>query len=86
MARSEDGRKVVAYDADEADTSISKLQDVDALDEVLVVIAHDKSLLSVLEFFPKYADKFYEKGWAKDGKWLFLKDFADAMKQQRTSD
>lgn len=79
VARSENGMKV-AHDADTADASISKLQDTDALDEVLVVIAHDISLLSVVDFFPKYADKFFENGWAKDSKWLFLKDFVDAVK------
>ena len=84
VARS-DGMKV-AHDPDEADASISKLQDIDALNEVLVVIAHDASLLSVVDFFPKYADKFFEKGWTKDSKWLFLKDFVDAVKYQRTSD
>ena len=86
VARSKDGTKVIAHDADEADNSISKLQDIDALDEILVVIAHDKSLLSVVDFFPKYADKFFEKGWAKESKWLFLKDFVDAVKQLRTFD
>lgn len=79
VARSEVGM-TVAHDANEADASISKLQDTDALDEVLVVIAHDSSLLPVVDFFPKYADKFFEKGWAKNSKWLFLKDFVDAVK------
>ena len=85
VARSENGIKV-ADDADAADASISKLQDTDALDEVLVVIAHDTSLLSVVDFFPKYADNFLEKGWAKDSKWLFLKDFVDAVKDHITYD
>lgn len=79
VARSENGMKA-AHDATAAEASISKLQDTDALDEVLVVIAHDKSLLPVLDFFPKYADKFLENGWAKNSKWLFLKDFVDLVK------
>lgn len=79
VARPANGMKVV-HDADAADDSISKLQDMDRLSEVLVVIAHDASLLSVVDFFPKYADNFFEKGWAKDSKWLFLKDFVDAVK------
>ena len=70
----------VAHDADAADASISKLQNADALDEVLVIIAHDRNLLSVIDLFPNYADRFFEKGWAKDSRWLFLKDFADAVK------
>ncbi|KAJ4302894.1 hypothetical protein N0V90_001785 [Kalmusia sp. IMI 367209] len=74
----------VANDADAADASISKLQDMDGLDEVLVVIAHDSSLLSVVDFFPKYADDFLQQGWAKDSKWLFLQDFAEAVKSLPT--
>lgn len=85
VARSENGIKV-AHDADMADASISKLQDLDILNEVLVVIAHDYSLLPVIDLFPKYADKFLENGWARNGRWLFLKDFVDAVRDLRTSD
>jgi glyoxylase-like metal-dependent hydrolase (beta-lactamase superfamily II) len=74
----------VAADLDAANESISKLQDMDGLDEVLVVIAHDSSLLDVVDFFPKYADDFFAKGWQKKGKWLFLKDFAEAVKSLPT--
>lgn len=70
----------VAADAGVADESISKLQEMDGLDEVLVVIAHDRSLLDVVDFFPNYADGFLEKGWAKKGKWRFLREFAQAVK------
>lgn len=78
VARSGNGMKA-SHDADEADASISKLQDTDAMDEVLVVIAHDNSLLSVLDFFPEYADKFFENGWTKNSRWLFLKDFVNVI-------
>lgn len=74
----------VATDADSAEASITKLQDMDGLDEVLVVIAHDSSLLDVVDFFPKYSDNFLKKGWAKNGRWLFLKDFAEAVKSLGT--
>ncbi len=44
-------------------------------------MAHDESLLNVVDFFPKYANDFKSKGWAEKGRWLFLKDFAKAVKQ-----
>lgn len=75
----------VAADLDAANESITKLQSLDGLDEVLVVIAHDRSLLDVVDFFPKYADNFLQKGWAKKGKWLFLRDFADAVRELPSS-
>lgn len=79
VPRPQNGAKA-GEDVEAAEASISKLQDTDALDEVLVVIAHDRNVLPVIDFFPKYADDFLEKGWAKHSKWLFLKDFAEAVK------
>jgi glyoxylase-like metal-dependent hydrolase (beta-lactamase superfamily II) len=83
VARAKNGIQV-AHDVEEADASIEKLQEMDGLDEVLVVIAHDSSLLSVVDLFPKYADRFLEKGWVNRGKWLFLKDFAEAVRDLNT--
>jgi hypothetical protein len=70
----------VAHDADEAEATIEKVIEVDARDEVLVVMAHDESLLSVMDFFPEYANDFMQKGWVNEGRWLFLKDFAKAVR------
>jgi len=80
IARLEDG-KGVAHDVDEAEVTIEKVIEADAQDEVLVVMAHDDSLLDVVDFFPKYANDFVEKGWVEKGRWLFLKDFADGVKK-----
>ncbi|TAQ90531.1 hypothetical protein B7494_g1146 [Chlorociboria aeruginascens] len=71
--------KGVAHDVDEAERTIGKVMDADAQDEVLVVMAHDDTLLDVVDFFPKYANGFLEKGWAEKGRWLFLKDFKSAV-------
>jgi hypothetical protein len=79
IARPDDG-KGVAHDADEAEVTIEKVVEADARDEVLVVMAHDESLLPVMDFFPKYANDFMQKGWLTEGRWLFLKDFAKAVK------
>ena len=78
IARPEDGSGV-AHDADEAEVTIEKVMEADANDEVLVVMAHDDSLLDVVDFFPEYANEFKQKGWIEKGRWLFLKDFAQAV-------
>jgi len=78
IARLEDG-KGVAHNVDEAEETIGKVIEADARDEVLVLMAHDQTLLSVMDFFPKYANDFMQKGWVKEGRWLFLKDFAIAV-------
>jgi len=78
IARSEDG-KGVAHDADEAEETIRKVEEADAHDEILVAMAHDETLLGVVDFFPKFANHFREKGWVKESRWLFLKDFREAV-------
>ncbi|KAK0122649.1 hypothetical protein ONS96_009687 [Cadophora gregata f. sp. sojae] len=79
IARSEDGSGI-AHDADEAEVTIGKVIEADAQDEVFVVMAHDESLLNTVDFFPKHANDFKAKGWAETSRWLFLKDFAKAVK------
>ena len=59
--------------------TIRKLQECDAHDNVLVVAAHDTSLLSVADFFPRRANDFAAKGWVRQARWAFLKDFAEAV-------
>ncbi|KAG8165132.1 hypothetical protein KVR01_005407 [Diaporthe batatas] len=69
----------VAFDADEAQESIGKLQEADAHSNILVVLAHDKSLLPWATFFPEYANDFISKNWAGNGRWAFLKDLEEAL-------
>jgi glyoxylase-like metal-dependent hydrolase (beta-lactamase superfamily II) len=71
--------KSVAHDFDDAVLTIGKVQEADAREEILVVMAHDESLLEVVDFFPEEANGFVEKGWVRDGRWGFLKDFREAV-------
>lgn len=72
-------RDGVAFDADEAQSTIGKLQEADAHKNILVVLAHDKSLLPWLNFFPEYAHDFISKNWDERIRWAFLKDFKEAL-------
>ncbi|KAG0649914.1 Cytochrome P450 monooxygenase [Hyphodiscus hymeniophilus] len=80
IAKLDDGSGV-AHNVHEAQATIGKVMEADARDEVLVVMAHDDSLLEVMDFFPKYANDFTQKEWVEKGRWLFLKDFAGAVKK-----
>ncbi|TGO48408.1 hypothetical protein BCON_0241g00130 [Botryotinia convoluta] len=51
IARRDDGKEV-AHDVDEAERTIEKVMEVDASDEVLVVMAHDETLKDAVSFFP----------------------------------
>ena len=53
--------------------------ETDADERILVIMAHDGSLLDVLDFFLGGLDGFVEKGWVAEGRWRFLKDFRDAV-------
>ena len=69
----------MAHNPQEARETIQKVMETDADEKVLVVMAHDNSLLGVLEFFPAYLDEFVGKGWVEEGRWGFLNDFRSAV-------
>ncbi|KAH8902167.1 hypothetical protein BR93DRAFT_932342 [Coniochaeta sp. PMI_546] len=65
-------------DVDEAIETIKKMQEADIAENVLVALAHDTSLLGVVDFFPKRANDFMKNRWNLKTRWMFLKDFAAA--------
>lgn len=69
-------------DAPEARRTIEKLQEADVRNDILMVVAHDENLLDVVEFFPKSANGFVQKGWVEKARWRFLKDFKEAIGYQ----
>jgi hypothetical protein len=71
----------IHYDVEEATRSIEKMQEYDGqeAENILVVVAHDESLLDIIDFFPEKANDFMRKGWVKEGRWRFLADFKDAV-------
>jgi glyoxylase-like metal-dependent hydrolase (beta-lactamase superfamily II) len=71
--------------------TLGALQALDANPNVLVIPAHDSSLLDILEFYPG-ADL---TGWEREdgqpstkelGKWRFLKDFGKEMKKREETE
>lgn len=67
-----------ALNPSDAVTTLQKLRGFDFDDDrVLFAIAHDKSLLDVVDLFPSFANDWKEKGWAKRARWLFLEEIRD---------
>lgn len=63
-------------DLPEAIKTVSKMQVFDASPDVLVVFAHDESIMDVLPIFPGGNLTGWEKtNYKKVGTWRFLKDF-----------
>lgn len=65
----------VHADAAEGQQSVDKMQEFDAQENVLIAIAHDRTLYDLFEYFPKKANGWSEKGWKQEGRWRFLRDF-----------
>lgn len=65
--------------------SLHKWSEFDAHDNVFSVIAHDASLLDVIDFYPKPANDWKKKGWQEQGRWRFLRDFDTGSEAHRPS-
>lgn len=75
------------HDVDETIVTVSKVQEADCRDEILVCAAHDETLLEVLDFFPNGTlDDFAEKDWVKRARWRFLRDFGKAVGRECEGD
>jgi hypothetical protein len=51
-----------------------KLQELDCLDNVFVIIAHDSTVRDGVPHFPENINNWKENGWAEKLKWAFLRD------------
>lgn len=68
-------------DHKQATETLRKLKTFDARDDVFVIIAHDISLLDLVDFYPSNLNSWRQQGWAESGRWRFLRDFKDAVGQ-----
>ncbi len=73
------------HDVEESRKTLTKVQKADATDDVFVVLAHDDSLLGIVDFFPKEANAWREKGWGKSARWAFLKYFGKVVQLPGTA-
>lgn len=71
-----------AYNVDESRASAIKMTDFDANENIFTMIAHDDTLIDIVEFFPTAtANQWKEKGWRELGLWKFLRNFEEAVKE-----
>lgn len=71
---------VASVDLQASQISQSKLKDVDATDNVLVIVAHDESVLDGIDLFPETINSWKRKGYGDKIRWKFLKYFEGAEK------
>lgn len=57
-----------------------KMEEFDAHETVLTMIAHDDTMVNVVGTFPNTsANDWKKKGWREKGMWRFLRDFGEAV-------
>jgi hypothetical protein len=62
-------------DPQTAQASVTRLQEFDGDDNILVLIAHDPALLEVAELFPGHnINSWKGKGWKSRFAWNFLNE------------
>jgi hypothetical protein len=62
------------FDIPLAKDTVKKLQEVDAAQNVLVVIAHDSHVSRIVDHFPHCLNGWKAKGWGDHTTWAFLHD------------
>ena len=73
--------KDASHDVDVARDSVSKMSEFDAHANVLMMIAHDDSMVDVVGTFPHtLANGWKGKGWREEGLWRFLVDYEPAVR------
>ncbi|KAI1407362.1 hypothetical protein F5Y13DRAFT_174953 [Hypoxylon sp. FL1857] len=66
-------------DYDAATDTVSKIQELDAADNCLVLIAHDLSLRDKIPLFPKTINGWKASKLKTETRWLFCNDFVPAL-------
>jgi glyoxylase-like metal-dependent hydrolase (beta-lactamase superfamily II) len=69
----------VPHDIEAARVSIRGMEAFDASDDVLVIIAHDATLLGVMDLYPKSLNGWKESSTKPASRWRFLGDLKDAV-------
>ena len=73
-------RETAAHDFKAAKESVTKMEEFDAHETVLTMIAHDDTMVNVVGTFPNTsANDWKKKGWREKGMWRFLGDFGEAV-------
>lgn len=65
--------------------TVRKIQELDAADNVFVVMAHDRSLQDRIPLFPEKINDWRAKNLRPDTRWLFCSDFEGAVQAVRNA-
>lgn len=63
------------HDVHAAQTTIDGISELDSMDNIFTVIAHDHTLQDTIALFPKFANNWKRAGWREKCLWKFLGGF-----------
>ncbi|KAE8137484.1 Metallo-hydrolase/oxidoreductase [Aspergillus pseudotamarii] len=66
-------------DREAAMETVQKIHELDAHDEIFVILGHDRSLRSRIPMFPERVNGWREMGLRPDTRWAFCEDFKDVV-------
>ncbi|EED22576.1 conserved hypothetical protein [Talaromyces stipitatus ATCC 10500] len=69
-------------DHEAAMETVKKIHELDAAENILVVIAHDLSLRDRIPLFPKRINQWQEMNLKSTTRWLFCRDFEEAIRRR----
>ncbi|KAJ3526681.1 hypothetical protein NM208_g11073 [Fusarium decemcellulare] len=67
------------FDVDMAQATLKSMEAFDADENILVVTAHDYTLIPYMQFWPETANDWHKIGCKEQSRWEFLKDFIDIV-------
>ncbi|KAI0436676.1 Metallo-hydrolase/oxidoreductase [Xylaria telfairii] len=70
-----------SYDVESSRKSLEQMQLFDADENIIVIMAHDYTMLPVMEFWPQTANDWHKANWKESGRWLFLNYFNQVLEK-----
>ncbi|KFA67836.1 hypothetical protein S40285_08746 [Stachybotrys chlorohalonatus IBT 40285] len=77
---------VLFPDQDASKDTVRKITELDAADNIFVILAHDESIKNYIPLFPLSVNDWRAKDVRSDTRWLFCKDFVKAVEETTTED
>lgn len=64
---------------EEALATVRKIEELDASEDIFVILAHDISLKGKIDFYPQTVNNWKERNLRSETRWLFCKDFEGSI-------
>ncbi|KAF2204384.1 Metallo-hydrolase/oxidoreductase, partial [Delitschia confertaspora ATCC 74209] len=73
------GNTIIVSDHDAALETVKKIEELDAAENIFIILTHDASLRDEIDLYPKTINDWKVKKYRSNTRWLFLKDFKDCF-------